>query len=175
MTAATWTLPAPFGLVGSLYRSFGQETGDGGPSYRDLENANMFREISLAPLTGLGFGKEFDEVYPLPKISHVYPRYKMIPHNQLLFAWSYGGPLTVASLSLLFVTMIALAGRLIFDEDMVGYRYLGIFSLFFFIQFFSYVFGDLGLQSNRNLLLGGVLMGGCFRLLMERKMELGRC
>ena len=175
ITAATWNLPAPFGLVGSLYRSFGQETGSGEPSYRDLENANLFREVSMAPLTGLGFGKEFDEVYPLPSISHVYPRYKMIPHNQLLFAWSYGGPLTVASLSLLFVTMIALAGRLIYDEDMVGYRYLGIFCLFFFVQFFSYVFGDLGLQSNRNLLLGGLLMGGCFRLLMERKMELGQC
>ncbi|MDQ3234556.1 MAG: hypothetical protein M3Q07_22360, partial [Pseudobdellovibrionaceae bacterium] len=104
-----------------------------------------------------------------------YPRYKMIPHNNLLAAWCYGGPLTIAGLSLVFLFMFAMAGRLVFDEDMAGYRYIGIFSLFYFVQFFSYVFGDIGLQVSKNQLLGGLLLGGCYRLYQMRKKELGKC
>ncbi|HYX33128.1 MAG TPA: O-antigen ligase family protein [Oligoflexus sp.] len=175
LTAVTWNLPGPLGFVGALYRSFGQETGQEGPSYRDLENANMLREVSQAPITGMGYGKEFEEFYPMPSVASVYPRYKMIPHNNLLAAWCYGGPLTIAGLSLVFLFMFAMAGRLVFDEDMAGYRYIGIFSLFYFVQFFSYVFGDIGLQVSKNQLLGGLLLGGCYRLYQMRKKELGKC
>jgi hypothetical protein len=171
-TAVTWTLP--FSL-GSLYRSFGTETGQQGPSYRDLENANMLREVSRAPLTGMGYGKEFQEFYPMPSVAVKYPRYKMIPHNALLSAWCYGGPLTIAGLSLIFLFMFALAGRLIYDEQMVGYRYIGLFCLLYFVQFFSYVFGDIGLTVNRNQLLGGLFLGGCYRLYQMRKREVGAC
>lgn len=175
LTVLSWNLPGPLGFVGSLYRSFGQEAGTDGPSYRDLENANLLREVSRAPLMGLGFGKEFDEFYPMPSVASVYPRYKMIPHNNLLYAWCYGGPLTIAGLSLLFLFMFAVAGRLIYDEDMKGLRYIGIFCLFYFAQFFSYVFGDLGLQVSRNQLLAGILLGGSYRLYRQRKKELGKC
>ncbi|MCX6128383.1 MAG: hypothetical protein NTX25_04875, partial [Proteobacteria bacterium] len=170
-TALTWNLPAPFGFLGSLYRSFGSETGEEGPSYRDLENANMLREVAIKPFTGLGYGKEFEEVFPMPSVAAVYKRYKMIPHNNLLAAWCYGGPLTMSALCLLFVAMIALAGRMILDPDLEGYRFLGIASLFYFVQYFCSTFGDLGFQVNRNLMLGGLLFGSCFRLYMQRKKE----
>lgn len=171
-TVVTWSLPFS---VGALYRSFGSETGDQGPSYRDLENANMLREVSRAPLTGIGYGKEFLEFYPMPSVASKYPRYKMIPHNALLSAWCYGGPLTIAGVSLIFVFMFGLAGRLIYDEHMVGYRYIGVFCLFYFMQFFSYVFGDIGLTVNKNQLLGGLFFGGCYRLYQMRKREVGAC
>jgi len=168
ITVATWPLPIS---VGALYRSFGQESGQGGPSYRDLENANMLREVSRHPLTGMGYGKEFEEFYPMPSVATRYPRYKMVPHNALLSAWCYGGPLTIAGVSLIFIFMFGLAGRLIYDEDMVGYRYIGLFCLFYFMQFFSYVFGDIGLTVNKNQLLGGLFLGGCYRLYQMRKRE----
>lgn len=171
-TAATWTLPFS---VGAFYRSFGEETGQEGPSYRDLENANMLREVSRAPLTGMGYGKEFEEFYAMPSVASVYPRYKMIPHNALLSAWCYGGPLTIAGVSLIFLFMFGLSGRLIYDEHMVGYRYIGIFCLFYFMQFFSYVFGDIGLTVSKNQLLGGLFLGGCYRLYQMRKREVGAC
>ncbi len=171
-TLVTWNLPFS---VGSLYRSFGAETGQEGPSYRDLENANMLREVSKAPLTGMGYGKEFEEYYPMPSVASKYPRYKMIPHNALLSAWCYGGPLTIAGVSLIFLFMFGLSGRLIYDEHMAGYRYIGIFCLFYFMQFFSYVFGDIGLTVNKNQLLGGLFLGGCYRLYQLRKREVGVC
>jgi hypothetical protein len=171
-TAATWPLPYS---VGALYRSFGAESGQFGPSYRDLENANMLREVSRAPLTGMGYGKEFDEVYLMPSVAEKYPRYKLIPHNALLSAWCYGGPLTVTGVSLIFLLMFGLAGRLIYDEHMVGYRYIGILCLFYFMQYFSYVFGDIGLTVHKNQLLGGLFLGGCYRLYRMRKREIGAC
>jgi hypothetical protein len=171
-TLVTWPLPVS---VGALYRSFGTETGQQGPSYRDLENANMLREVSQAPLTGMGYGWEFEEFYPMPSVASKYPRYKMVPHNALLSAWCYGGPFTIAAVSLIFVLMFGLSGRLIYDEHMVGYRYIGIFCLFYFMQFFSYVFGDIGLTVNKNQLLGGLFLGGCYRLYQRRKKEVGAC
>ena len=65
----TWNMPAPIGFVGSTVRSFGQETGTEGPSYRDLENANLLFAISENPTMGLGYGREFDEKYKMPDIS----------------------------------------------------------------------------------------------------------
>ncbi len=175
VTAATWNLPGPLGFVGALYRSFGAESGTEGPSYRDLENANLFREIARSPITGLGFGKEFNEFFPMPSVAANYPRYKMIPHNTLLFTWTFGGPLAISGLSVLCLTMLGLAGRMIYDPDLVGYRFIGVVCLFYFVQYFSYVFGDIGLQINRVLMMVGLLMGGCYRLIMQRKEELGKC
>jgi hypothetical protein len=123
----------------------------------------------------MGYGHEFEEVYPMPSVASKYPRYKMVPHNALLSAWCYGGPLTIAGVSLIFILMIGLSGRLICDEAMVGYRYIGLFCLFYFMQFFSYVFGDIGLTVNKNQLLGGLLLGGCYRLYQMRKRGVRTC
>jgi hypothetical protein len=41
------------------------------------------------------------------------------------------------------------------------------------MQYFSFVFGDLGLQINRNQMLAGILMGGCYRLLQEYGFDKG--
>jgi hypothetical protein len=167
LTAATWVLP--FG-PGAIIRSL-EDDPTAGPSYRDLENANILREVSRAPFTGMGFGHEFDEVYPMPSVAAVYPRYKMIPHNVFLATWCYGGPLTMAGLSLYFAFLFATAGRLVSNEGMDGLRLLGVLCLVYFIQYFSYVFGDLGLQVNRLELLGGVFIGAAYRLLTQRQWE----
>jgi|GEM_PF-3361790 hypothetical protein len=171
--AATWNLPAPIGFVGALVQSFGQEAGSEGPSYRDLENANLFNAVVDQPLTGLGYGKEFAEVFKMPDISYVYARYRMIPHNLFLASWAYGGPLTVGALSLVFATMIWLSGRLMRESRDPTLFFIGLLSLFYFMQYFSFVFGDLGLQINRNQMLAGILMGGCYRLLQEYGFDKG--
>jgi hypothetical protein len=83
--------------------------------------------------------------------------------------------LTIAGVSLIFLFMFGLSGRLIYDEDMVAYRYIGLFCLFYFMQFFSFVFGDIGLTVNKNQLLGGLFFGGCYRLYQMRKREVSAC
>lgn len=162
---ATWKLPPPLGFVGSTIRSFGSEDGTEGPSYRDLENANIFGAAASSPLTGIGYGKEFEEKFPMPDISFVYERYRMLPHNLFLAAWGFGGPLTIAATSLIFVTMIWLAGRLIREGWQTPLAFFGIVALFYALQYFSYTFGDIGLQINRNQMFGGLFLGGSFRLL----------
>lgn len=169
LIAATWKLPPPLGFIGSTIRSFGSEDGTEGPSYRDLENANIFGAAASSPLTGIGYGKEFEEKFPMPDISFVYERYRMLPHNLFLAAWGFGGPLTIAATSLLFVTMIWLAGRLIRENWGTPLAFFGIVALFYALQYFSYTFGDIGLQINRNQMFAGLFLGGCFRLLQLQK------
>lgn len=162
-TIATWNMPPPLGIIGSTYRSFGSETGVAEPSYRDLENANLFNAVAQAPTTGLGYGQEFEEIFPLPDISTVYDRYRMIPHNSFLATWAYGGPATIAALSLLFAFMIASAGALLRRTDSPINLLLGLMSLFFFMQYLTYTFGDLGFQIMRNQMIAGLFLGACFR------------
>ncbi len=161
----TWNLPAPIGFVGATIRSFGQETGSEGPSYRDLENANLMKAFADNPLTGLGYGREFTEVFKMPDISFVYDRYRMLPHNLFLASWAFGGPLTIAATSLVFISMIWLSGRLMREGQDATLWFFGLVSLFYALQYFSYTFGDIGLQINRNQMMGGLLLGGCYRLL----------
>lgn len=168
-TVITWNLPVGPGAI-VRYLSDNAVTG---PSYRDLESANIMNALASAPLTGLGFGKEFDEVFMMPSVAAVYTRYKMIPHNVFLSMWCYGGPLTMAGVSLYFIFAIAMAGRLASAEGMEGLRLIGVLAVAFYIQYFSYVFGDLGLQVNRLELLGGICLGACARLLFERQVENG--
>ncbi len=162
---ATWNMPAPIGFIGATVRSFGSEDGSEGPSYRDLENANLFAAASSSPLTGIGYGKEFTETYPMPDISFVYERYRMLPHNLFLASWGFGGPLTVAATSLIFISLIWMAGLLLRASDRAPVFFPGLIALFYALQYFSYTFGDIGLQINRNQMLAGFFLGGCFRLL----------
>jgi hypothetical protein len=163
-TMITWNMPMPLGFIGETYRSFGNETGTGEPSYRDLENANLINAVTQSPVSGIGYGKEFDEVFPMPDISYVYERYKMIPHNLFLASWAFGGPLTISALSLLFATMIAFSGRLLKVSREPILFLLGVVSLFYFLQYLTYTFGDLGFQIQRNQMLAGLLLGACFRI-----------
>lgn len=175
-TAVTWNVDGPLGFVGNTLRSFGSEPGESsGPSYRDLENANLLHAVSQRPFTGIGYGKEFDEIYPLPDISQIYDRYRMIPHNLFLASWAYGGPLTIAATSLLFAFMIGLAGQLIGRGPTGPVFVLGVMALFYALQYLSFTFGDIGLQILRNQMLGGLLMGACFRLLKEAQTKEALC
>ncbi|MBC7659022.1 MAG: hypothetical protein H7249_04875 [Chitinophagaceae bacterium] len=170
-TMITWHMPAPLGFIGNLYRSFGTETGYEEPSYRDLENANLLHAVTSRPMTGIGYGKEFDEVFPMPDISYVYERYRMIPHNLFLASWAFGGPLTIAALSLLFAAMIATAGKLFQKAREPDLLLLGLVSLFYFLQYLTYTFGDLGFQIQRNQMMAGLLFGACFRIQAELTRE----
>lgn len=163
-TALTWNLPPPLGFLGSLYRSFGSETGLKEPSYRDLENANLINAVTEAPSTGIGYGKEFDEVYPLPDISMAYDRYRMIPHNTFLSTWAYAGPHTIAAMSLVFAVMIAASGQMLKRGRRPIEILLGVMALFYTLQYLTYTFGDLGFQIMRNQMMAGLLLGACFRL-----------
>lgn len=170
-TAVTWNMELPLGFIGHTYRSFGTETGLEEPSYRDLENANLFHAVTQAPNIGIGYGKEFDEIFPLPDISTVYERYRMIPHNSFLASWAYGGPQTLAALSLLFATMIASAGNLLRKTRDTTDALLAVMALFFFLQYLTYTFGDLGFQIMRNQMMAGLFLGACFRFQAELDRE----
>ena len=154
--------PGPIGFIRGPLLSIINESSEL-PSYRDLENANLLNAAATSPLTGLGTGREFEEVYPMPDISFVYDRYKMIPHNLLLASWSYQGPLGIATLLLMFSFMLGVAVKLF----SLGHIYAGVAGIFFITQYFAFTYADLALQIPRNQLFAGVLTGGLYALLRK--------
>lgn len=156
--------PGPLGFFRRTLLSIVEESSEL-PSYRDLENANLLTAVASRPLTGLGTGREFEEVYPMPDISFVYDRYRMIPHNLLLAGWAYQGPLGIASLLLMFSFMLATAVTL-FRRNHV---YLGVGGIFFLTQYFAFTYADLALQIPRNQLYAGLLVGAMYAVLSKDK------
>ena len=168
--AVTWPFEPPIGIVGSTYRSISAESSAGIVSYRELENANLLNAVASAPILGLGTGREFEERFLMPDISFVYDRYRMIPHNLLLSMWSFAGPLGIACMALCFSCMIAVSGRLLRLSQDKRISFVAMTSLFLFVQYIVYTYGDLGLQIPRNQLFVGLLFGVCWRLLMQQSL-----
>ncbi len=155
--------PGSYGFFRETVLSVVTERGQEAPSYRDLENANLLFAVASQPLTGLGTGKEFLEVFPMPDISAVYDRYRMIPHNLMLASWAYGGPLTIAAMGLMFTYILAICTKLISFQ-----RYFwGLPMLVFFTQYLAFTYADLAFQIPRNQLFAGLLLGAGYRCLRQ--------
>jgi hypothetical protein len=77
---------------------------------RKIENFNLSRTLRMHPL-GLGLGHPYEEVKKGPDISHLFPLYRYLPHNSVLFMMMAGGPLGFFFLWGPFVVGMYLAAR----------------------------------------------------------------
>ncbi|SMF81838.1 O-antigen ligase family protein [Pseudobacteriovorax antillogorgiicola] len=166
MTAATWNVPPPVGILGSTVKSLvvGESQQTDRPDYRVLENANLLHGVAQEPIMGMGTGRQVANVFGMPDLSEIFPTFLLTPHNLFLANWAYGGPLVVAVLTSLIVFMTALSLRLLRFPRHPDHFLLGLLSFVFFMQLLAYVIGDLGTYVQRNLVTAGLLFGALFRL-----------
>ncbi|HLZ23836.1 MAG TPA: O-antigen ligase family protein [Ktedonobacterales bacterium] len=75
--------------------------------YRIIEKGDIQANIFSAPLTGLGFGQQFQMYYPLPDLSF-WPFWHYETHNAILWVWMKDGMLG-------FIAFWWLMGRGMFD------------------------------------------------------------
>ncbi|ATB30039.1 exopolysaccharide repeat unit polymerase [Melittangium boletus] len=90
---AGWQNPTGiFGPVG-IFKSVleGENLAKGQMDYRDIENLDVIHTWEANPIMGRGWGHEFDEVIPLPDISHAFADYRYHPHNSVLGMLAFGG------------------------------------------------------------------------------------
>jgi hypothetical protein len=152
------------GLIGQLVRPIHSQFD---PSYRDYlsdiyrqaENANLKLSFQTNPLIGMGFGMPFLVIFTQADISNIYPLWNYIPHNTLMWVgvrmglvgsvtfWALVGTALLQVCRSLAVqkdrfvlALIALIGGAIIAELLVAYT-------------------DLQLESYRNMIFVGVLLG----------------
>ena len=132
--------------------------------YRTAENANLKLTFQQSPIIGVGFGRPFLLAYPMADISRIYPLWNVIPHNSLMWVGMRMGALGFAAFwgliglailqgfavargtrDPLVRAVVAVCLAAIVAEVMVGYA-------------------DLQLESYRNLIVLGVVLGVLNRL-----------
>lgn len=140
--------------------------------YRQIENYNLMIGVIERPLLGLGFGTRFPQAVPLPDISFSFDLYNAIPHNTLLYLWTFAGPFGIAALmtaSCFMMLVITRVGQLARSQRELLLAFLGLIVL---AQWGMYVSFDMGLLESRTSMLMGVFTGGLFpvygRILLEQ-------
>jgi hypothetical protein len=88
---ASGSLGAPARAIKSVVvQDAGNSRDNASNTYRIVEDANIMFTIKTTPLTGIGFGKQFYIVYPMPDISF-FIWWQYITHNSIMWMWMQTG------------------------------------------------------------------------------------
>lgn len=125
--------------------------------YRVLENVNVSYTIHQAPLTGVGFGKRFYFLVPLPDIS-TFTWWEYVTHNSVAWIWikaGFGG----------FFAMMFLVGITIMTGIRVLWRMpssdmsaVAATAVLYIIMHFIYAYVDMS-WGTQSMVYVGVMMG----------------
>jgi hypothetical protein len=129
--------------------------------YRLIEKEDISLNIQLHPITGLGFGQPYGFFVPLPDESF-WPFWHYTPHNEILWVWMDLGMFGFMAFWWLVGSGLYRSGRLIQALSSAGdyrARALLISSACLIIMQISVSYVDLGLTSDRAMLLFGTVLG----------------
>ena len=132
--------------------------------YRINETANLLFTFRTSPLTGVGFGSPFYIVYPMADISNIYPLWNVIPHNSLMWVGMRMGTIGFVAFWGL-IGLAVLEGFYIIDrrrDPLV--RAIAAFAIAAIVGEIAVGYADLQLESYRNLIFLGVVIGVLNRL-----------
>src|SRR5262249_4954316 len=108
LVLATWNAVGVIGLPAQAVKTvlFPEDLSSadsGSDVYRQLEAINIFATIQSNRLLGVGFGRKFLQVVPMPDISF-FEFWEYVPHNNVLWIWMKMGFFG-------FVAMLFMFGR----------------------------------------------------------------
>jgi len=132
--------------------------------YRTAETANLLYTFRTSPLIGVGFGSPFYIVYPMADISKLYPLWNVIPHNSLMWVAMRMGTIGFVAFWGL-IGLAVLEGFYVLDrrrDPLV--RAIAAFAIAAIVGEIAVGYADLQLESYRNLIFLGVLIGILNRL-----------
>ncbi len=125
--------------------------------YRFLETINVRETILQDPLLGVGFGRPFSFVVPLPDLSW-WPFWHYEPHNNILWMWLKTGALGFIAFWALIGSAIARAAHVARRMDGQA-RVLAVATISTVVMTLVFSYVDLGLVSARVTVFLGTLMG----------------
>lgn len=147
---ATWDAPPPLGFLSDLIESilFPAPSKLGGIykyDYRHLENFNLYTGLFQDPILGMGLGTRFPHALPMADIQKNFELWDAVPHNNMLFMWTFCGPVGMAALSTFTVVGTAIGIRLVRSAKTAARALLGVLVFSCVVRWIFWVFGDLGI------------------------------
>jgi O-antigen ligase len=173
--AAFWNSAGAIGLPARAVRSvFVEDTSSGDYSsnlYRVIENINTSFTIHAAPLTGVGFGKQFFIVASMPDISF-FAWWQYITHNSILWIWVKTGIGGFLSMTMLIGIAIAVGVRALWRMPRGDLSAAALTASLYLVMHFVYAYVDMSWDS-QSMVYMGAMMGllNCLERLVARPVE----
>jgi hypothetical protein len=146
----------PARAIRSLYQPDPRDAGSN--LYRDLEKINVQATIHASPVFGVGFGKPFLMVVPLPDLSW-WPFWHYEPHHNILWVWLKVGAVGFVMFWLLMGSSIAGSAHLARTVRDPTIRTMAVLALTGIVATLVFCYVDLGLVSARVTVFLGTVIG----------------
>lgn len=137
---------------------------DSSDLYRIAEDFNLKFTFRQSPLTGIGFGMPFYTPAAMADISNYYSLWNVIPHNTMLWVpMRMGIPGMIGLWGLIGMAILQGFAVMRRHQDPVS-RAIAVFAVAAIVAELLVAYGDLQLESYRNLIFLGALLGALSRL-----------
>ncbi len=125
--------------------------------YRDYENYNLASTVTNNTITGIGFGKRYEQ--PIPLVEIRFPLRDYIPHNQIIWILVKMGAIGFFAFWFFFNSFVAKGTRLIYQLKDPYLKAVATMIVLAVINQMVVSFFDLQLTYYRNMIFLGSLMG----------------
>jgi hypothetical protein len=126
--------------------------------YRINEKGDVRATILSAPLTGIGFGRQFFNVDPLPVLSW-WPFQFYTPHAEVLWIWLKVGAGGFIAFWVVICTSLLRVGQILRQEKMTERSFAGLLAAIFIAMLLGFAYVDVGLASQRCEVILGMMLG----------------
>ena len=164
LVTATWNMQGPLGFLAHTFKSVLIAKVESSRDYRIAENLNLYAALSSNILLGVGLGTRFPIVYKMANISVFYSDFDLIPHNTLIFLWTFIGPIGITAFAVFVVANMILLIRVIRRCRDTMILIIALVAFTMLVRWCVFVYSDLGLIEVRSLALLGVTLGNVWRL-----------
>jgi hypothetical protein len=145
--------------------------------YRVNENLNLLENVRYFPFLGSGLGVMMPNTHALASITAYYEEFRLIPHNTMLFVWSFLGPVGITLFAFYcsggIASGLGLAEGLHSSNPRVNIRskIIGFVVLSQVVRWLLYVYADMGLFELRFILIVPTMIAGATIILNKRDKE----
>jgi hypothetical protein len=139
--------------------------------YRDIENYNLFRMTGEKSILGWGYGRPFEQYFPLPDIFGFAEVLSWIPHNNILMTWAFAGVFGLSALGLVFSFGTAVSVRLLGATTDTATKVFAASAFSAVVQWVFYAWADMGLTVSVMTPVPACLIGISARLLLKANSE----
>jgi hypothetical protein len=156
-TVAFWnsnsTLALPVQAVKSAFVTEGESSDASSNEYRVIENINTSFTIHQEPLLGVGFGKKFYIIAPLPDISF-FDWWEYITHNSIMWIWMKSGFYGFMAMTFMIASMIVV-GTHVYERIPEGdYKAIAFTMVAYIVMHFLYAYVDMSWDIQNMLYIG---------------------
>jgi hypothetical protein len=124
--------------------------------YREIENINSAFTIHQAPLTGVGFGKKFFIIAPMPDISF-FEWWEYITHNSIIWLWMKTGLGGFFSMLIMISLSVMVGIRATWRMPSGDLAAAALTGTLYVIMHFVYAYVDMSWDSQSMLYMGTMI------------------